>query len=135
MPKVPCFESTTGATPGCMNIPRLIQYVEYDRFGRDRRKLARLQNRGELVRVRRGIHVESAEWMLLSEQERHVVRAMACARLAATEPVFLPRLRGALVGPVDRRHSSKTAHGDRGDQQQTQFKRRHPPHRIPHRGG
>lgn len=47
MPKVPCFESTTGATPGCMNIPRLIQSVEYDRFGRDRRKLARLRNRGE----------------------------------------------------------------------------------------
>ncbi|MHA7306727.1 hypothetical protein ACX80E_16040 [Arthrobacter sp. TMN-49] len=71
-----------------MTTPRLISSADYDRFGQDRRKLATLQQRGQLVRVRRGIYVETAEWNKLAENERYGLKALACARLAATEPVF-----------------------------------------------
>ena len=71
-----------------MNTPRLISAAQYDRCGRDRRKLATRQQRGELVRVRRGIYVETAEWKNLSGKERYGLRALACAQLAVREPVF-----------------------------------------------
>lgn len=71
-----------------MNLPRLISSADYDLFGQDRRRLATLQLRGELIRLRRGIYVETAEWNTLSQQERYGLKALACARLAVTEPVF-----------------------------------------------
>lgn len=71
-----------------MNMPRLIKSEDYDLFGQDRRKLATLQQRGEIIRVRRGIYVETTEWNVLSDAERFGLKALACANLAATEPVF-----------------------------------------------
>ena len=71
-----------------MNKPRLISAAQYNDTGRDRHKLVTAQKRGELVRVRRGIYVQSAEWSKLSGRERYGLRVLACARLAQSEPVF-----------------------------------------------
>ncbi|MFQ4147144.1 type IV toxin-antitoxin system AbiEi family antitoxin domain-containing protein [Arthrobacter sp. LAPM80] len=69
-------------------MPKLIRSAEYDRLGEDRRKLATLQRQGELVRVSRGIYVESADWNGLSGKERYGLKAAAFVRQAGREPVF-----------------------------------------------
>ncbi|WP_207343854.1 type IV toxin-antitoxin system AbiEi family antitoxin domain-containing protein [Arthrobacter sp. E3] len=38
-----------------MDAPKLIRSADYARLGQDRRKLATLHHRGEIVRIRRGI--------------------------------------------------------------------------------
>ena len=68
--------------------PKLIRSAEYDQLGQDRRKLAALQRKGLLVRVRRGIYVDETEWRALSARERYGLRVQTFGQQAEQEPVF-----------------------------------------------
>lgn len=71
-----------------MDTPRLLRSADYDRLGQDRRKLATLHHRGEIVRIRRGIYVRSTEWNGLQPKEQYGLRALALAQAAENKPVF-----------------------------------------------
>lgn len=71
-----------------MSLPRLIQASKLQSIGLNSRELAVRSNKGELIRVRRGIYVESAPWQALSLGQKYGLRAAAFGHLAGTEPVF-----------------------------------------------
>lgn len=71
-----------------MKKPKLIRSAEYDHLGQDRRKLATLQRKGLLVRVRRGIYMDDAEWRTLSGRERYGLRVLTFGQQTEQEPVF-----------------------------------------------
>lgn len=71
-----------------MDTPRLIRSADYDRLGQDRRKLATLHHRGEIVRIRRGFYVRTAEWNGLQTKEQYGLRALAFAQGAENNPVL-----------------------------------------------
>ncbi len=71
-----------------MFMPGFIRSADYDRLGQDRRKLATLHRRGEIVRVRRGIYVLTGDWDALRAKEQYGLRAMAYARGTPQTPVF-----------------------------------------------
>lgn len=57
-------------------------------LGYDDRAIARMVKDGQLVKVRRGAHVEAAAWAKLDEAGRHGIRARAVLRQACTEVVL-----------------------------------------------
>ncbi|MHA7175484.1 hypothetical protein ACX80D_02415 [Arthrobacter sp. Sr24] len=71
-----------------MKKPKLIRSAEYDHLGQDRRKLATLQRKGVLVRVRRGNYVDAAEWQTLSRREQYGLRVLTFGQQAVQEPVY-----------------------------------------------
>ncbi|MBM7411780.1 hypothetical protein JOE38_001603 [Clavibacter michiganensis] len=50
--------------------------------------VARAEARGELVRLRAGVHARRAEWEVVSARERHLLRIRALARVSS-EPIVL----------------------------------------------
>jgi len=71
-----------------MSLPRLILASELQSIGLNSRELAVRHNKGELIRVRRGIYVESAPWQTLSVAQKYGLRAAAFGHLTGKEPVF-----------------------------------------------
>ena len=71
-----------------MGTPQLILPSDYESVGQDRRKLVALCNKGELVRIRRGVYVRSTDWQELRPVQQYGLRALAFQHLAARQPVL-----------------------------------------------
>lgn len=71
-----------------MSVPRLFHASELQRIGPNSRELAVRRNKGELVRVRRGVYVELAQWQTLNPAQQYGLKAAAFGRLASVAPVF-----------------------------------------------
>ncbi|WP_288024825.1 type IV toxin-antitoxin system AbiEi family antitoxin domain-containing protein [Arthrobacter sp.] len=71
-----------------MNKPRLILPADLRLVGQDSRRLAQLENKGELVRIRRGVYTKSADWNNSSPSQRYGLQAAAFQALAARRPVL-----------------------------------------------
>ena len=67
----------------------------------DAATVARAEARGELVRLRAGVHVERRAWEAVSALERHLLRIRALARVATT-PVVLGGASAAAVHGLPR---------------------------------
>lgn len=75
-------------TLGGMNKPRLILPADLRLVGQDSRKLAQLKNKGELVRIRRGVYTKSDDWNSSSPAQQYGLRAAAFQALAPRQPVL-----------------------------------------------
>ncbi|MFQ4148217.1 type IV toxin-antitoxin system AbiEi family antitoxin domain-containing protein [Arthrobacter sp. LAPM80] len=71
-----------------MSQPRLILPADLRRDGRDPTALVRAHNKGELVRIRRGVYTKSADWNQLGPLPRYGLQAAAFQALAPRQPVF-----------------------------------------------
>ncbi|POH60573.1 type IV toxin-antitoxin system AbiEi family antitoxin domain-containing protein [Arthrobacter glacialis] len=71
-----------------MGTPRLIRAADFERIGQDPRELAKLTNKGELVRLRRGIYVRSKDWADLDPSSRYGLWALAFQCLTDAAPIF-----------------------------------------------
>lgn len=71
-----------------MNNHRLILTSELRRVGQDTRRLAQLHNKGELVRIRRGVYTKAVDWNALNRFERYGLRAAAFQALVPVQPVL-----------------------------------------------
>lgn len=71
-----------------METPRLILPEEMILLGRDARDLAKLKNKGELVRIRRAVYVDAREWNTLDAASRYGLRAAAYQARSKRQPVF-----------------------------------------------
>lgn len=80
--------SSRDGTLGGMNTSRLILPADLRLVGQDSRKLAQRTNRGELVRIRRGVYAKSADWNGSSPAQRYGLQAAAFQALAPRQPVF-----------------------------------------------
>ena len=69
-------------------MPRLILPSDLESIGHERRSLAGLCNKGELIRLRRGVYVKSNAWNELRPQQQYGLRALAFQHLAPRQPVF-----------------------------------------------
>ncbi|WP_241534850.1 hypothetical protein [Clavibacter michiganensis] len=67
----------------------------------DAATVARAEARGELVRLRAGVHVERRAWEAVSARERHLLRIRALARISAT-PLVLGGASAAAVHDLPR---------------------------------
>ncbi|WP_253255537.1 hypothetical protein [Clavibacter michiganensis] len=67
----------------------------------DAAAVARAEARGELVRLRAGVHVRRPEWEAVSARERHLLRIRALARVAL-DPVVLGGASAAAVHGLPR---------------------------------
>ncbi|HTN58213.1 MAG TPA: type IV toxin-antitoxin system AbiEi family antitoxin domain-containing protein [Protaetiibacter sp.] len=76
----------------------LVFTSDFLRIGSDTRELARAVARGELVKLRRGAYVRSAEWEAADERWRHLLRAEAVARDARRELPFAGATAAAVWG-------------------------------------
>lgn len=76
------------ATLTPMKVPNLIFPVDAEREGLEARHLARLRNRGTLVRVRRSAYVDAQEWEALDARSRYGLKVEAYQRTARALPVY-----------------------------------------------
>jgi len=89
--------------------------------GEDTRRYRREAERGTLVRLRRGVYMETATWNGLSERERQVQRLRAYAVSSHSRPVFCHQSAAVLhdlplYSPPDQVHvATATASGGRSD--------------------
>ncbi|WP_414171976.1 hypothetical protein [Clavibacter tessellarius] len=67
----------------------------------DAAAVARAEARGELVRLRAGVHVDRRDWEAVSARERHLLRIRALARTSAT-PLVLGGASAAAVHGLPR---------------------------------
>ncbi|PYI68760.1 hypothetical protein CVV68_05565 [Arthrobacter livingstonensis] len=71
-----------------MNKPRLILPADLRLVGQDSRTLAQLENKGELVRIRRGVYTKSADWNSSTPAQQYGLQAAAFQALAPRQPVL-----------------------------------------------
>ncbi|MHA7269738.1 hypothetical protein [Arthrobacter sp. HLT1-20] len=71
-----------------MNNPRLILPSDLRLVGHDSRKLAQLHNKGELVRIRRGVYAKTTDWNNSCPAQQYGLRAAAFQALASRQPVL-----------------------------------------------
>lgn len=71
-----------------MNNPRLILPADLKLVGQDPRALVHQTNKGELVRVRRGVYATSSDWKSANAAVRYGLQAAAFQALAPRQPVF-----------------------------------------------
>jgi very-short-patch-repair endonuclease len=76
----------------------LVFTSDYLRIGSDTRELTRAVERGELVKLRRGAYVRSADWEASDERSRHLLRAEAARRDARQELPFAGATAAAVWG-------------------------------------
>lgn len=88
MARAPFRRPQCGETLEDMSQPRLILPSDLQKEGRDRRNLVELSNKGELLRLRRGVYVKSTEWLELGPLQQYGLRALAFQQLAPRQPVF-----------------------------------------------
>lgn len=69
-------------------VPQLIRAADVERLGQEPRTLAKRSRKGELVRVRRGIYVESDHWKQLDIRTRYGLWALSFQCLTEQQPVF-----------------------------------------------
>ncbi|MFQ4147385.1 type IV toxin-antitoxin system AbiEi family antitoxin domain-containing protein [Arthrobacter sp. LAPM80] len=81
-----------------MSMPRLIVPSDLEQLGQDRRKLVDLSNKGELIRLRRGVYVNTAEWLELRPQQQYGLKALAFQQQAQRQPVFCDATAALLWG-------------------------------------
>jgi hypothetical protein len=71
-------------------------------FVSDQRMLRRARERGELVRLRRGVYVDRAEWDATGGREQHILRIRAALTAAQRPVVFAGMSAAALWGmPIE----------------------------------
>lgn len=73
---------------GHMDHPKLIHSSDLALTGEDPRTLAKLSQRGTLVRIRQGVYVDKNQWRKLSKNAQYGLRAEAFRHLAVAEPVY-----------------------------------------------
>ncbi len=69
-------------------LPPLIRAADVARLGQEPRTLAKRSDKGELVRVRRGIYVSGEEWKQLDARTRYGLWAESLQHLTERQPVF-----------------------------------------------
>lgn len=84
----PCRGASEDDTLISMSTPRLIRASEFERLGQDPHLLAKLSNKGELIRLRRGIYVKFEDWKELNSRERYGLWAMSFQCLTGIPPTF-----------------------------------------------
>jgi len=87
-----------GETLENMSMPRLILPSDLQKEGQDRRNLVELSNKGELIRLRRGVYVKSGEWLELRPLQQYGLQALAFQQLTSRQPVFCDATAALLWG-------------------------------------
>jgi hypothetical protein len=59
------------------NLPPLYRASAFGRDSREARRLSRGADRGDLTLVHAGVYVRTADWSMLSDRDRHVLRVVA----------------------------------------------------------
>lgn len=105
-PLAPALETASLGPPGVVLIlSGTSSLPSADRVGEEERAgaaaVARAEARGELVRLRAGVHVRRSEWEAVAARDRHLLRIRALARVA-TGPVVLGGASAAAVHGLPR---------------------------------
>lgn len=87
-PMGPLHPVGDAGTVDSMKPPRLILPEDMELLGRDARDLAKLKNRGKLVKVRRAVYADAVEWKAMDQPSQYGLRAAAYHVRSKLPPVF-----------------------------------------------